>query len=49
VLIKPPTTPIPWSRSDYALATAFAASLLALAPALMVPPLLVAAFLPPRN
>ncbi|HJS85506.1 MAG TPA: hypothetical protein VJ779_08595 [Acetobacteraceae bacterium] len=41
--------PISWTRCDYAKAVMFAASLLALAPALMSPPLLVAAFLPPRG
>ena len=41
--------PVSWSRCDYVRAAAFAASLLALAPALMVPPFLIAAFLPPRG
>ncbi len=38
-----------WSTFDYALATAFVAPILALAPFLMVPPLLVTALMPPRG
>ncbi len=41
--------PFSWSRCDYAKAVAFAASLLVIAPALMAPPFLIAAFLPPRG
>ena len=47
--MNPALMPISWSRCDYAKAVVFAATLLALAPALMAPPLLVAAFLPPRG
>ena len=49
VPIHPALMPVSWTRCDYAKAVVFAAVLLALAPALMAPPLLVAAFLPPRG
>jgi hypothetical protein len=49
VPIKLPMMPGSWSRCDYALAAAFAASFLAFAPALAAPPFLIAMFLPPKG